>query len=183
MRSSIRAYSPIANRMPGRTEAGAEAIVTTASACGAQVKDYGHLLQDDARYAEKAARISALARDIGEVLAAEDLAPLAGKSLRLAYHPPCTLQHGQKLPGLVENVLRKLGHVVLPVSDAHLCCGAAGTYSLLQPEMSQQLREEKVSALMAARPEVIVSANIGCITHLGAAAGVPVKHWIELFDI
>jgi glycolate oxidase iron-sulfur subunit len=164
-------------------EAGAEAIVTTASACGAQVKDYGHLLQDDARYSEKATRISALARDIGEVLAVEDLAPLAGKSLRLAYHPPCTLQHGQKLPGLVENVLRKLGHVVLPVSDAHLCCGAAGTYSLLQPEMSQQLREEKVSALMAARPEVIVSANIGCITHLGVAAGVPVKHWIELFDI
>jgi glycolate oxidase iron-sulfur subunit len=176
MRNNIDAWWP-------HVEAGVEAIVTTASACGAQVKDYGYLLRDDARYAEKAARVSALARDLGEVLSAEDLAPLAGKSLRLAYHPPCTLQHGQKLPGLVENVLRKLGHELLPVNDAHLCCGAAGTYSLLQPEMSRQLREQKVSVLMAGRPEVIVSANIGCIMHLAAGTGVPVKHWIELIDI
>jgi glycolate oxidase iron-sulfur subunit len=164
-------------------EAGVEAIVTTASACGAQVKDYGYLLRDDARYAEKAARISALTRDLGEVLAAEDLAPLIGKSLRLAYHPPCTLQHGQKLPGLVEDILRKLGHELLPVGDAHLCCGAAGTYSLLQPEMSRELREQKVSALMAGRPELIVSANIGCIMHLAYGTGVPIKHWIELIEV
>jgi glycolate oxidase iron-sulfur subunit len=175
MRRNIDAWWP-------EVVAGTEAIVTTASACGAQVKDYGYLLRDDAEYAEKAARISALARDIGEILAAEDIGPLAGKPRRIAYHPPCTLQHGQKLPGLVESVLRKLGHELVPVNDAHLCCGAAGTYSLLQPEMSRQLREQKINALMSSRPELIVSANIGCIAHLASATGVPVRHWIELVD-
>lgn len=176
MRRNIDAWWP-------EVVAGAEAVVMTASACGAQVKDYGYLLRDDPGYAEKAARISALARDIGEVLASENLELLAGRSRRVAYHPPCTLQHGQKLPGLVEDVLRKLGHELVPVSDAHLCCGAAGTYSLLQPEMSRQLREQKITALMSGRPELIVSANIGCIAHLASAAGVPVRHWIELIDI
>jgi len=163
-------------------EAGAEAIVITASGCGVQVKDYGHLLRDDPAYADKAARVSALARDIGEVLGSEDISRLAGRKRRVAYHPPCTLQHGQKLPGLVEAVLRRLGHELLPVSDAHLCCGAAGTYSLLQPEMARQLREAKLQALWAEKPEVIVSANIGCITHLAAGSGVPVQHWLELID-
>jgi glycolate oxidase iron-sulfur subunit len=140
------------------------------------------LLKDDLTYAEKAARVSALTRDIGEVLRDEDVSGLAGRKRRVAYHPPCTLQHGQKLPGLVESVLRRLGHELVPVADAHLCCGAAGTYALLQPEMALQLREEKLTALQAGAPEMIVSANIGCITHLAAGSGVPVVHWLELID-
>ena len=163
-------------------EAGIEAIVMTASGCGVQVKDYGYLLKDDLTYAEKAARVSALTRDIGEVLRDEDVSGLAGRKRRVAYHPPCTLQHGQKLPGLVESVLRRLGHELVPVADAHLCCGAAGTYALLQPEMALQLREEKLTALRAGAPEMSVSANIGCITHLAAGSGVPVVHWLELID-
>ncbi|HSI21389.1 MAG TPA: glycolate oxidase subunit GlcF [Methylophilaceae bacterium] len=163
-------------------EAGVEAIVMTASGCGVQVKDYGVLLKGDLVYAEKAARVSALTRDIGEVLRDEDISGLAGRTRRVAYHPPCTLQHGQKLPGLVEEVLRRLGHELVPVADAHMCCGAAGTYSILQPEMARQLREEKLAALRAGTPEVIVSANIGCIAHLAAGSGVPVVHWLELIE-
>lgn len=176
MRRNIDAWWP-------EIASGVEAIVTTASACGVQVKDYGYLLQHDAAYAQKAMQVSALARDLGEVLALEDTRVLAGRSLRVAYHPPCTLQHGQKLPGQVEALLRKLGHELVPVHDAHLCCGAAGTYSLLQPELSQQLREQKLSALRAGRPEVIATANIGCMAHLASGAGMPVKHWIELIEV
>ena len=123
-----------------------------------------------------------MTRDIGEVLRDEDISGLAGRTRRVAYHPPCTLQHGQKLPGLVEEVLRRLGHELVPVADAHMCCGAAGTYSILQPEMARQLREEKLAALRAGTPEVIVSANIGCIAHLAAGSGVPVVHWLELIE-
>lgn len=173
MRRNIDAWWP-------EIDAGMEAVVTTASACGLQIKDYGHLLRDDPAYAGKAARVSSLARDIGGILNAEDVGVLAGRKLRVAYHPPCTLQHGQKLPGLVEGVLRKLGHELVPVTDGHLCCGAAGTYSLLQPEMSRQLRDDKLEALLAETPEVIVSANIGCIAHLASGSGIPVKHWLEL---
>jgi glycolate oxidase iron-sulfur subunit len=175
MRRNIDAWWP-------HIEAGIEAIVMTASGCGVQVKDYGVLLKDDLAYAEKATRVSALTRDIGEVLRGEDVSGLAGRKRRVAYHPPCTLQHGQKLPGLVEEVLRRLGHELVPVADAHLCCGAAGTYSILQPEMARQLREEKLVALWAGAPEVIVSANIGCIAHLAAGSGVPVVHWLELIE-
>ena len=175
MRRNIDAWWP-------HVESGVEAIVTTASGCGVQVKDYGYLLKNDLAYAEKAARVSALTRDIGEILGREDISMLAGRKRRVAYHPPCTLQHGQKLPGLVEEVLRRLGHELVPVADAHLCCGAAGTYSILQPEMARQLREEKLAALWAGRPEMIVSGNIGCIAHLAAGSSVPVVHWLELLD-
>jgi glycolate oxidase iron-sulfur subunit len=165
-------------------EAGAEAIVTTASGCGVQVKDYGYLLRDDAAYAAKAARVSALTKDIAEVLQQEDLQPLVftmeqGKR-KIAYHPPCTLQHGQKLPGLVEGLLHRLGLDLLPVADTHLCCGSAGTYSLLQPDISSELRDHKLAALNAHAPEVIVTANIGCQCHLQAASTTPVMHWLEL---
>lgn len=175
MRRNIDAWWP-------HVESGVEAIVTTASGCGVQVKDYGYLLKNDLAYAEKAARVSALTRDIGEVLGREDISTLAGRKRRVAYHPPCTLQHGQKLPGLMEEILRRLGHELVPVADAHLCCGAAGTYSILQPEMARQLREEKLAALWAGRPEMIVSGNIGCIAHLAAGSGVPVVHWLELIE-
>jgi glycolate oxidase iron-sulfur subunit len=178
MRGSIDAWWP-------HIEAGAEAVVVTASGCGAQVKDYGYLLRNDPAYAEKAARVSTLARDIGEVLAREDLGPLNGRAPRqprLAFHSPCTLQHGQKLNGVVERVLRELGWTLTAVPDAHLCCGSAGTYSILQADLSQQLLRNKVGALQSGRPELIATANIGCLTHLQSGTAMPVRHWIELVD-
>jgi len=169
-------------------EAGCEAIVVTASGCGVHVKDYGHLLQDDPRYAGKAERVGALARDVSEVVAAEGerLAALLGVSpsltfpQRIAFHSPCTLQHGQKLKGVAEALLVKAGFELTPVADSHLCCGSAGTYSVLQAEIAGQLRSNKLAALNAGRPAAIASANIGCITHLQEASGIPVRHWIEL---
>lgn len=167
-------------------EAGAESIVINASGCGAMVKEYGHLLRHDADYAEKAARVTALARDVAELLAAYSDA-LSQKMQRrtperIAFHAPCTLQHAQKLSGVVEGLLTRLGVEVLPIRDAHLCCGSAGSYSVLQPEISGQLRERKLAALMAPQPTAILSANIGCIAHLGGAADIPVRHWIEWLD-
>jgi glycolate oxidase iron-sulfur subunit len=166
-------------------EAGAEAIVMTASGCGAVVKEYGHLLRHDARYAEKAAKISATTRDISEVLGPETerLAPLFGKKGgRLAFHPPCTLQHGQALHGVTEKILARAGFELTPVPDAHLCCGSAGTYSILEPELSGRLRANKLTALASGEPELIATANIGCQAHLQAATGLPVKHWIVALE-
>jgi glycolate oxidase iron-sulfur subunit len=160
-----------------------EAIVMTASGCGITVKEYGHHLRHDPVYAEKAARVSALTRDLSEILHQEDLGALkTAPSRRIAFHPPCSLQHGQKLRGVIENILTRAGHELLPVDETHLCCGSAGTYSILQPELSAQLRERKLSNLQARGPELIASANIGCQTHLAAASNVPVVHWITLLD-
>ena len=166
---------------------GAEAIVVTASACGVMVKDYGHLLRFDPAYAEKAKRVAAVARDPVEVIGAEwrKIAPTVAMDrgpLTVAFHPPCTLQHGQKLGGAVEEILLALGFEMTQVADAHLCCGSAGTYSILQPELAGRLRANKVKALEAGEPDVIASANIGCITHLASVAAAPVRHWIELLD-
>ncbi|HZV55695.1 MAG TPA: glycolate oxidase subunit GlcF [Rhodocyclaceae bacterium] len=169
-------------------ENGCEAIVMTASGCGVHVKDYGHLLHDDARYAGKAGRIAALTRDVSEVMAAESerLAALLGVSPRLtlcvAFHAPCTLQHGQRIRGVVEGLLKAAGFDLAPVADSHLCCGSAGTYSVLQAALSARLRENKLAALGAGQPSVIASANIGCITHLQETSDLPVRHWIELID-
>lgn len=167
-------------------EAGAEAIVMTASGCGVMVKDYGHLLAHDAAYAMKAKRISELTRDLSEILPdfeADLQKKLSGKiGKRVAYHPPCTLQHGQQIRGKVEGVLRAAGVDVQLCADSHLCCGSAGTYSVLQPEMAYQLRDNKLANLEATKPEMIVSANIGCLTHLQSGTKTPVKHWIELVD-
>lgn len=165
-------------------EAGAEAILISASGCGALVKDYGHLLKDDPAYAEKAARVTEIAKDIGEVLRDEPLPVerLKLKQKRIAFHSPCTLQHGQQLDGVVEGILRKAGFKLNPVADSHLCCGSAGTYSILQPELSQRLLLNKLKSLEAEAPELIATANIGCQLHLASQAGRPVKHWIELLD-
>jgi glycolate oxidase iron-sulfur subunit len=171
-------------------EDGCEAIVVTASGCGVHVKDYGHLLRDDAGYADKAERVAALARDVSEVVAAEGepLAELLGVprrltfSTRVAFHSPCTLQHGQKLRGVVESLLTRAGFELSPVADSHLCCGSAGTYSVLQPEIAQELRNNKLAALEAGKPTVIASANIGCIAHLQEGSELPVQHWVELID-
>ncbi|WP_341917390.1 glycolate oxidase subunit GlcF [Hydrocarboniphaga effusa] len=166
-------------------EAGAEAIVQTASGCGAFVKEYGHLLERDPAYAAKARKVSALALDLVEVLRKEPLEKLrlpdAGDD-KLAFHCPCTLQHAQKLGGAVEDVLKRLGFPLTSVPDAHLCCGSAGTYSITQPELSKQLRDNKLVALQSGDPQQIVTANIGCQTHLAAASKVPVRHWIEIVD-
>jgi glycolate oxidase iron-sulfur subunit len=161
-------------------ENGAEAIVQTASGCGAFIKDYGHLLGSDPAYAEKAKKVSALAKDLVEVLREEPLEKLSIHSdQRLAFHCPCTLQHAQKLGGAVEAVLTKLGFNLTPVPDGHLCCGSAGTYSITQPELSRQLRDNRLNALESGRPDVIVTANIGCQSHLDGAGRTPVRHWIE----
>ncbi len=158
----------------------------TASGCGVMVKDYAHLLRNDAQYAEKAQRISALTKDLSEILPqfeATLLPLLQGKmQQRIAWHPPCTLQHGQQIRGKVEGLLRALGVDVKLCADSHLCCGSAGTYSVLQPVLSQQLRANKLRNLEALEPETILSANIGCLTHLQAGTTTPVQHWIELID-
>ncbi|WP_018076676.1 glycolate oxidase subunit GlcF [Thiobacillus denitrificans] len=167
-------------------DTGVEAIVMTASGCGVMVKDYGWLLRHDAAYAEKAARVSAATQDISEILGAERnaLKDLATKpaSQRIAYHPPCTLQHGQKLTGGVEALLSDAGFELTPVAEKHLCCGSAGTYSILQPEIAGQLKTRKLGNLTAGEPELIVTANIGCLTHLQSGSRIPVKHWVELLD-
>ncbi|VVP44624.1 Lactate utilization protein A [Pseudomonas fluorescens] len=164
-------------------ENGAEAIVQTASGCGAFIKDYGHLLSADPVYAEKAKKVSALAKDLVEVLRDEPLEKLGVHSdQRLAFHCPCTLQHAQKLGGAVEAILMRLGFNLTPVPDSHLCCGSAGTYSVTQPVLSRQLRDNKLNALESGHPDVIVTANIGCQSHLDGAGRTPVRHWIELVE-
>lgn len=164
-------------------EAGAEAIIQTASGCGAFVKEYGYLLRDDPAYAAKAKRVSELAKDLVEVLRAEPLEKLGIKSdKRLAFHCPCTLQHAQKLGGAVEGVLSRFGFSLTPVPESHLCCGSAGTYSITQPALSARLRDRKLDALESGQPEVIATANIGCQMHLDGAGRTAVRHWIELVD-
>ncbi|MHC8314603.1 glycolate oxidase subunit GlcF [Pseudomonas sp. LB3P31] len=164
-------------------EAGAEAIVQTASGCGAFIKDYGHLLCTDPAYAAKAQKVGALARDLVEVLRDESLETLGVQAeQRLAFHCPCTLQHAQKLGGAVEAVLIRLGFNLTAVPDSHLCCGSAGTYSLTQPVLARQLRDNKLNALESGHPDVIVTANIGCQSHLDGAGRTPVRHWIEVVE-
>jgi glycolate oxidase iron-sulfur subunit len=164
-------------------EAGSEAIVMTASGCGVHVKDYGHLLRDDPAYSSKAKRVSALTKDISEILTKEDLSVLRRTPRspgKIAFQSSCTLQHGQKLGGVVEKILRDLGFELTTVFQAHLCCGSAGTYSILQPKLSRQLRDRKLTTLLSGSPDLIVTANIGCLAHLAAGTTVPVRHWVEL---
>jgi glycolate oxidase iron-sulfur subunit len=176
MRRTIDAWWP-------HIESGAEAIVITASGCGVTVKDYGHYLARDPAYAAKAKRVSELTRDISEAIADESakLKPhVTGK--RVAFHSPCTLQHGLMLKGRVESLLADLGYELTPVPDAHLCCGSAGTYSILQPALSQRLLVNKIAALTGGAPSAILTANIGCQAHLQTATDLPVRHWIEALD-
>jgi glycolate oxidase iron-sulfur subunit len=181
MRANIDAWWP-------HVESGeVEAIVMNASGCGVTVKEYGHILQHDAQYAAKAAKISALTKDLSELLPelVTALKPKlkAASAEQLAFHPPCTLQHGQKLKGSVETHLAALGFNVKTAScEAHLCCGSAGTYSVLQPELSYQLRDRKLGHLNEMKPHAIISANIGCITHLQSGTDLPVQHWVEVLD-
>ena len=188
MRRNIDAWWPM-------VESGqVEAIAMTASGCGVLVKEYGHHLAHDALYAEKARRISALTRDLSELVQAEEAAliPLLraaarqpgaeGSPKRVAYHPPCTLQHGQQLRGAAERILQAAGFELAPVNESHLCCGSAGAYSVLNPEIAGQLKERKLGNLQAGAPGMILSANIGCLSHLQSGTQTPVKHWIEAVD-
>ncbi len=183
MKANIDAWWP-------HVQAGVEAIVMNASGCGVMVKDYGHVLRHDAAYAAKAARISALTRDLSELLASlvPALQPMlqaqgGRRTPKLAFHPPCTLQHGQQLKGGVEQQLRALGFDIRTANnEAHLCCGSAGTYSVLQADIAYQLRDRKLGHLKEVVADVIVSANIGCITHLQSGTGTPVRHWVEVLD-
>jgi glycolate oxidase iron-sulfur subunit len=179
-RRNIDAWMPL-------LDTGVEAIVMTASGCGVMVKDYGRMLAHDPRYAARAERVSQATRDLAEILSAADVARIASRSgdgppRRIAWQSPCTLQHGQKLVGKVEPLLKAAGFTLTPVRDPHLCCGSAGTYSILQRALAVRLRSVKLATLEEAAPQLIATANIGCLQHLAAAAAVPVKHWIELID-
>jgi glycolate oxidase iron-sulfur subunit len=190
MRALIDAWWPYVEPAQAGGAAHVEAIVMSASGCGVTVKEYGHLLAHDPAYAAKAERISALTRDLSEVIAAEldRLQPLLAKAAsgagvtKLALQLPCTLQHGQKLTGLVERILAVAGFELTPVADSHLCCGSAGTYSILQPELSARLKANKLAALHAGSPQAIVSANIGCLSHLQSGTALPMEHWIVALE-
>ena len=180
MRRNVDAWWPYVE------QGGVDAIVMTASGCGVTVKDYGHLLAHDAAYAAKAARISALTKDLSEVMCdveGEIARLLSGRIReRVAFHPPCTLQHGQQIRGKVEGVLRAAGVDVVLCAESHLCCGSAGTYAVLHPEIAHALRDRKLANLEATGAQEYVSANVGCIAHLQAGTATPVTHWIELVD-
>ena len=176
MRALIDAWWPMVER--GEVEA----IVMTASGCGATVREYGELLAHDPRYRDKAARISSLTKDLCEVVPPQALAQRAAAG-RVAFHSPCTLQHGQQVRGKVEALLSGAGYELTQVRDAHLCCGSAGTYSLLQPELAGELRGRKLACLEEGGPEVLATANIGCLAHLQGGTSTAVRHWIELLDV
>lgn len=179
VRRNVDAWWPFVER-------GVEAFVMNASGCGVTVKEYGHLLRGDPAYAQRAAHIASMTRDVSEVLASmgSELAVLraASPETSVVFHSPCTLQHGQQLRGGVEKLLIALGVNVRTPADAHLCCGSAGTYAILQPRLSMQLRDRKLAALEATGASGIVSANVGCICHLQGGSALPTRHWIELVD-
>ncbi len=177
MRHNIDAWWPL-------IEAGAEAIMFSASGCGVMLKDYAQLLKHDSAYAAKAEHVSALAKDLSELIAGSEFGSthIPAHLQKVAFHSPCTLQHGLRLNGMVESILQKAGFELSPVANAHLCCGSAGTYSILQPALAQQLLANKLDQLQANQPQVIASANIGCQMHLASEAKIPVVHWIELLD-
>jgi len=183
MRRNIDAWWP-------HIERGAEAVVAAASGCGVTIRDYAHLLAHDPAYADKARRLCELTRDLSEIVAAHkdkvralvERSSLVTHHASLVFHAPCSLQHGMKLKGTVEALLADLGFKLAPVVDSHLCCGSAGTYSILQPELSQRLLANKIAALTAHSPCAILTANVGCQSHLQAATPLPVRHWIETLD-
>lgn len=176
IRKNIDAWWP-------HVENGIEGIISTASGCGVMVKDYAQVLADDPEYAEKAQSIQLLVKDLSQVINNENLTGLKQQNPpAIAFHPPCTLQHGQQLAGVVESVLRKCGFALTPIKDSHLCCGSAGTYSIFQKKIASQLRTDKINAIESGHPQIIATANIGCQLHLQNATQLPVAHWIELLD-
>jgi glycolate oxidase iron-sulfur subunit len=161
---------------------GVTVIISSASGCGVMVKDYPALFEKTDPYYEKAEFVSSKTQDIAEYLASKDLTGLRLSESNISYHEPCTLQHGQKLGGLVESILAQFGYDKKPIKDSHICCGSAGTYSIFEAEISNQLKEKKLKNLKASNPEMIVTSNIGCLMHLQKGSSIPVKHWVELLD-
>jgi glycolate oxidase iron-sulfur subunit len=162
---------------------GLDAIIITTSGCGTTIKDYGHMLRLDPAYAQKASVVSALAKDITEYLATLDLPQSeAGRGIRLAYHSACSMQHGQKIKDQPKRLLANAGFSVLDVPEGHLCCGSAGTYNILQPEIAGKLKARKLSNIARTRPDLIAAGNIGCMTQIGDGAGVPILHTVEILN-
>jgi len=178
IRRNVDALFPL---LDGEVGEGVEGIISTASGCGVTVKDYARILADDPKYADRAKVLSAKTYDISEYLSQANL-PLTAKQpdQAIAWHPPCSLQHGQKITGVVESLLENAGYTLVPVADSHLCCGSAGTYSVLQYERGEALKKLKLDNLLAADPQVIVTANVGCQSHLATGTSRPVLHWIEM---
>jgi glycolate oxidase iron-sulfur subunit len=176
MRANVDAWTRLID------DEGLEAIVVTTSGCGATIKDYGALLADDPAYADKAARVAALARDVTEYVASLDLAFAAPRPLVVAYHAACSLQHGQKIVEPPKALLRRAGFTVRDPAESHLCCGSAGTYNILHPETAAALRARKVGNLERLKPDVVAAGNIGCLTQIGSATATPVVHTVELLD-
>jgi len=160
-----------------------DAIIITTSGCGTTIKDYGHMLRTEPAYAERAARVSALAKDVSEFLVERDMpVPVIAAGTRVAYHAACSLQHGQKVKTAPKALLAKAGFQVLEPAEGHLCCGSAGTYNILQPEIAGRLRERKVGNIERTNPEIVATGNIGCMTQIGGGTSIPVLHTVELLD-
>ena len=164
-------------------ENGCSAIIMTASGCGSMVKDYGRLLANDPQYSEKAHKISNLTKDVSEIFVHQPIKKNTTNNVKVAFHSPCTLQHAQKLNGVVEEILKNAGYQLVTFKDSHLCCGSAGTYSLLQPKMANRLRDNKLHNIEEQNPDIIVTANIGCLLHLQQGTSKSVQHWLELVTI
>jgi glycolate oxidase iron-sulfur subunit len=175
-RANIDAWSAVLD------DGGLDAIVVNASGCGTHLKDYGFLLREDPAYAEKAARIAALAKDVTEVAAELDLSPTVPTGMRVAYHSACSMQHGQRIHSLPKQLLLQAGFTILDIPEAHLCCGSAGTYNIMQPALATALRDRKLANIASVAPEIIATGNIGCMTQLGAATSLPLVHTVELLD-
>ena len=166
-----------------KLDSGVEVIISSASGCGVMIKDYPNLFDSSDPYYKKALQVSSKTKDIAEFLVNQDLSSLKLKELNIAYHEPCTMQHGQKLGGLVESILSEFGYIKKQIKDSHICCGSAGTYSIFETKIANQLRSNKIDNLNASEPKMIVTSNIGCLMHLQKGSSIPVKHWVELLDV
>ncbi len=164
-------------------ENGCTTLIMSASGCGLMVKDYYRLLRNDKKYAYKAHTISEMTKDASEFFVTQNFSAKLDTQSTIAFHPPCTLQHGQKVAGIVESILRRAGYQLTEFKDKHLCCGSAGTYSILQPQLANQLRDNKISNIEKSQPDVIATANIGCLLHLQKGSSTPVMHWLDLVTV
>jgi glycolate oxidase iron-sulfur subunit len=182
-RDAMKKVKQNIDRWTDQLESGVESIISSASGCGVMIKDYPKLFKSSDPYFQKAQFVSSKTKDIAEFLSSKDLSGLRLSELNVTYHEPCTMQHGQQLGGLVESILSQFGYTKKPVKDSHICCGSAGTYSIFETKISNQLRTNKIENINASKPNMIVTSNIGCLLHLQKGSSIPVKHWVELLDV
>ena len=182
-RDAMKKVKQNIDRWTHQLESGVESIISSASGCGVMIKDYPKLFKSSDPYFQKAQFVSSKTKDIAEFLSSKDLSGLRLSELNVTYHEPCTMQHGQQLGGLVESILSQFGYIKKPVKDSHICCGSAGTYSIFETKISNQLRTNKIENINASKPNMIVTSNIGCLLHLQKGSSIPVKHWVELLDV